>query len=114
RGGYGNGYIHFNRIASAELLATKYPFVTRATVTQSTTEPVNGKTVTLPLCSGNVYQDGCFRTTQQGYPTNLPNDVVLHVPSDIRSGYIQNWQFSVHRQVNNDTLLDVCYYCSYA
>ena len=34
RSGYGIGYIHFNRLASAGLLATNYPIVTRATVTQ--------------------------------------------------------------------------------
>src|SRR5205814_1682033 len=47
RGGYGIGFVHFNRLASAELLATNYPFVTRATVTQSSTGTVDGKTVTL-------------------------------------------------------------------
>lgn len=109
RGGYGVGYVHFNRAASAELLATNYPFVTRATVTQSTTETIDGKTVTLPLCSGTVYRPGCFRTTQMGYPTDLPNDVVLHVPSDLRSGYIQNWQFSVQRQIGKETLAEISY-----
>ncbi|HEY1336312.1 MAG TPA: TonB-dependent receptor, partial [Bryobacteraceae bacterium] len=109
RGGYGIGFIHFNRLASAELLATNYPFVTRATVTQSTTGTVNGQTVTLPLCTGSVYQDGCFRTTQMGYPTDLPNDVVLHVPSDIRSGYVQNWQFAVQRQVGRQTVVEAAY-----
>src|SRR5262249_55232611 len=109
RGGYGIGYIHFNRAASAELLATNYPFVTRATVTQSTTETVNNKTVTLPLCTGSVYQDGCFRTTQMGYPTRLPNGVLLHVPSDLRSGYIQNWQFAVQGQVAHKTLVEAAY-----
>jgi hypothetical protein len=109
RGGYGIGYVHFNRIASAELLETNYPFVTRATVTQSTTGTVDGKTVTLPLCNSSVYQAGCFRTTQMGYPTGLPNDVVLHVPSDLRSGYIQNWQFSVQRQLTRDTLVEAAY-----
>ena len=109
RGGYGIGYVHFNRIASAELLATNYPFVTRATITQSTTTVVDGKTVPLPLCTSNIYQDGCFRTTQMGYPDRMPNDVLLHVPSDIRSGYIQNWQFSVQRQITRDTLVEAAY-----
>jgi hypothetical protein len=108
RGGYGIGYIHFNRIGSANLLATNYPQVTRATITQSTTETVNGKTVSLPLCSGNQF-DGCFRATQQGYPTNLPNDVVLYIPRDTRSGYIQNWQFSIQRKLTHNTLIDAAY-----
>ncbi|MBI4910258.1 MAG: TonB-dependent receptor [Acidobacteria bacterium] len=101
RGGYGIGYVHFNRVASAELLATNYPFVTRATVTQS----IAG----VPLCTGSIYRSGCFRTTQMGYPADLPNDVVLHVPSDLRSGYIQNWQFAVQRQVAKQTMLEAAY-----
>jgi hypothetical protein len=108
RGGYGIGYIYFNRLGSANLLATNYPMVTRATMTQSLTTTVGGKTVPLPLCSGNQYDD-CFRPTQQGYPTGLPNDVVLYVPRDTRSGYVQNWQFSVQRKLSGNTLLDVAY-----
>lgn len=108
RGGYGIGYIHFNRIGSANLLATNYPQVTRATMTQSTTDVVNGKTVTLPLCTGNQY-DGCFRTTQAGYPTGLPNDVVLYIPRNTPAGYIQNWQFSIQRKLARNALIDVAY-----
>jgi hypothetical protein len=109
RGGYGIGFIHFNRAASAEILGTNYPFVTRATVTQSTTGTVDGRTVTLPLCSESVYRSGCFRTTEMGYPANLPNDVVLHIPSDLRTGYVQNWQFSIQRQLTRRSLVEVAY-----
>ncbi|MBI4910120.1 MAG: TonB-dependent receptor [Acidobacteria bacterium] len=72
RGGYGIGYVYFNRLGSANLLATNYPQVTRSTMTQSTTETVDGVTRLLPLRSGNQYS-GCFRTTQAGYPAALPN-----------------------------------------
>ncbi len=108
RGGYGIGYVYFNRLGSANLLATNYPQVTRATMTQSTTTTVNGVTKPLPLCSGNQFDD-CFRATQQGYPTGLPNDVTLFVPKDSRAGYIQNWQLSVQRKLRGSTLLDVGY-----
>ncbi|MFN8004682.1 MAG: hypothetical protein U0X75_27135 [Acidobacteriota bacterium] len=32
RGGYGIGYVHFNRIGSADVLATNFPQITRANV----------------------------------------------------------------------------------
>ncbi len=77
RGGYGLGYIHFNRLASAGLLATNYPIVTRATVTQALPRGADGLP-SIPLCTGDQFA-GCFRTTQQGYAPNLPNNVdALH------------------------------------
>jgi hypothetical protein len=109
RGGYGIGYVYFNRLGSANLLATNYPFVTRATVTQSPNGVVNGRAVVVPLCGGRQYSEGCFRTTPQGYPTGMPNDVVLYMPKDARNGYVQNWQFSIQRKLASRTLLDVAY-----
>lgn len=103
RGGYGIGYVHFNRLASAGLLGTNYPIVTRATMTQSI--PTNG----LPtLCTGNNYEN-CFRTTQAGYPTNLPNNVLLYIPSSTPAGYIQSWQFSVQHQLTERIIVDLGY-----
>ena len=54
RGGYGLGYIHFNRLASAGLLATNYPIVTRATVTQALPRGADGLP-TIPLCTGDNF-----------------------------------------------------------
>jgi hypothetical protein len=39
---------------------------------------------------------------------------VLHVPSDLRSGYIQNWQFSIQRQLARRTLAEVAYVGNHA
>lgn len=100
RGGYGIGYVHFNRIGSADLLATNYPQITRANVTQN---------AALALCTGTVYADNCFRPTQSGYPTGLPNNVVLFTPRETRTAYIQNWQLSVQRELPGNMLLDVAY-----
>lgn len=105
RGGYGIGYSHFNRIGSADLLATNFPQITRANITQN---------AALALCTGNVFADNCFRPTQAGYPTNLPNNVVLFVPREIRSAYIQNWQLSVQRELPGNMLLDVAYVGNHA
>jgi len=108
RGGYGIGYVYFNRLGSANLLATNYPQVTRATMTQSMYTTVNGVNKLVPLCTGNNF-DNCFRTTPMGYPTNLPNDVTLYMPSNSKAGYIQNWQFSIQQKLSRVTLLDVAY-----
>lgn len=105
RGGYGIGYVHFNRIGSADLLATNFPQITRANVTQN---------AALALCTGNVFAENCFRPTQSGYPTGLPNNVVLFVPREIRTSYIQNWQLSVQRELPGNMLLDVAYVGNHA
>ncbi len=105
RGGYGIGYVHFNRIGSADLLATNFPQITRANVTQN---------AALALCTGTVYADNCFRPTQAGYPTGLPNNVVLFTPRETRTAYIQNWQLSVQRELPGNMLLDVAYVGNHA
>ncbi|MBL8203122.1 MAG: TonB-dependent receptor [Blastocatellia bacterium] len=105
RGGYGIGYVHFNRIGSADLLATNFPQITRANVTQN---------AALALCTGNVFAEGCFRPTQAGYPTNLPNNVVLFTPREMRTAYIQNWQLSIQRELPGNMLLDVAYVGNHA
>ena len=106
RGGYGIGYIYFNRLGSANLLATNYPQITRAAITQ--TSPV-----TTPVCTGANFS-GCFRTTQAGYPSGLPNNVTLYIPRDTRTGYVQNWQFSIQRQITPTMLLDIAYVGNHA
>jgi hypothetical protein len=99
RGGYGVGYVYQNRLGSADLLATNYPQITRSTVTQG---------VTSPLCTGNNFS-GCFRPTQQGYPPILPNGVVLYMPRNSRTPYVQNWHLSIQQQLTASTVLDVAY-----
>ncbi len=105
RGGYGIGYVHFNRIGSADLLATNFPQITRANVTQN---------AALAQCTGTVFAEGCFRPTQAGYPTGLPNNVVLFTPRETRTPYIQNWQLSVQHELPGNMLLDVAYVGNHA
>jgi pimeloyl-CoA synthetase len=107
RGGYGIGYTHFNRLGSADLLATNFPQVTRANITQDASNIAGG------LCSGNNFT-GCFRTTQSGYPSGLTNNVTLYVPRDKATPYIQNWQFSIQHELSPSMLLDVAYVGNHA
>jgi hypothetical protein len=107
RGGYGMGYVHFNRLGSADLLATNFPQITRANITQDASNLAGG------VCSGNNFV-GCFRTTQSGYPSGLPNNVTLFIPRDKGTPYIQNWQFSVQRELTKNMLIDVAYVGNHA
>lgn len=100
RGGYAKGFVFMNRLGSADILGTNFPIVTRANVPQT---PAN------PLCTGTVFQPNCFRPTQNGYPTGLPNNVVLYIPRDMPTASIQNWQLSVQRDLFADLVLDVAY-----
>ncbi len=101
RGGYGLGYNYWNRMASAELMSTNAPFVTRFSQQQ-------GANVLGNLCTGNNFAN-CFRRTQDGYPVNLPSNVILHLQRDFPWGYIQNWHFTVQYSVARNTLIDVAY-----
>jgi len=102
RGGFGMGYVYFNRLGSANLLATNFPQITRAAIAQTAPGTTN------PLCTGNNFS-GCFRTTQQGYPSALPNNVTLYIPRHTPTSYVQNWQLSVQREVFSNTVIDVAY-----
>ena len=105
RGGYGIGYSHFNRLGSADILATNFPQITRANVTQDPSRP---------RCSGSVFAENCFRATQDGYPSGLPNNVVLYIPRDSRTAYIQNWQLSIQHELTSNMLIDVAYVGNHA
>lgn len=101
RGGYALGWNFWNRMASAELLNTNAPYVTRFSTTNS---PANLSTP----CVGDAFTN-CFRSREQGYPSNLPSNVILFVDPDTPWGYIQNWHVTVQRTLFRDTLLDVAY-----
>lgn len=101
RGGYGVGYNYWNRMASAELLGTNAPFVTRFSAQNSAANLG-------ALCTGNNFTN-CFRTREQGYPVNPPSNVVLHVDPRAPWSYVQNWHFTVQHQLTRKTLIDVAY-----
>ncbi len=101
RSGYGIGYNYWNRMASAEVLGTNAPFVTRFSRTNSVLNIGN-------LCAGNGFEN-CFRPTWQGYPTNLPSNVILYMQHEMPWSYIQNWHFTVQHSLTPNTLIDLAY-----
>jgi hypothetical protein len=98
RTGYGIAFNHFNRVGSANLLSINGPQVVSALVTQ------------------NVNQSS-FAPTQNGYPAGITaadklNPLLAnlaYIPPDTRTAYVQNWVFSVQREVLRDTVLDLAY-----
>jgi hypothetical protein len=109
RAGYAIGYNYWNRMASAELLNTNAPFVTRASIQNVASR--NGAGNIENICTGNNFT-GCFRRTQDGYPTNLltsPGSVILYMPRDFPWSYVQNWHLTIQHQITRNTLIDVAY-----
>jgi hypothetical protein len=99
RGGYGLSYVHFNRAGGANILPINGPQVINAVVTQ--TDPTSSS----------------FRTTQQGYPTDITDPArfnplaanITYMPNDYRSTRVQSWFASLQREVWNGALIDLAY-----
>jgi hypothetical protein len=108
RTGYGISYVLFERQGSDSYLAYNGPFVVNAQITQA---PSQG------LCPAGSQSLTCFRTTEMGYPDNLAsqanfstvNTKTVYIPKDIRMPYVQNWHFTVQRELAKDLVLDVGY-----
>ena len=108
RSSYGISYIHFNRMGGENILSYNGPFVIGASVNQL---PTQGP------CGPTSAPTSCFRTTQEGYPTNLviPENFstlsarVNYIPANLSSGYVQSWHLTVQRELAEGFLLDVAY-----
>ena len=108
RSGYGISYIQFIRQGGDSYLAYNGPFVVNAQITQS---PSQG------LCAPGQPPLTCFRTTDMGYPagftspTNFStvNTKTVYIDKTIRTPYVQNWHFTVQRELAKNLLLDVGY-----
>ncbi|MBI3209165.1 MAG: TonB-dependent receptor [Candidatus Solibacter usitatus] len=98
RSGYGVSYAHFNRVGSADLLSINGPQVVSALTTQTITQ-------------------SNFIPTQNGYPAGLTSPERLnpllanlaYLPVDTRTAYVQNWVFSLQREVAKNTVIDIAY-----
>ncbi len=115
RSAYGVSYIHFNRMGGENLLAYNLPNIVNPTIDQA---PLTAGSAGVPLCTNNTQAPGtCFRTTLQGYPDNflnvdnvkLTNVRTNYIPADYKTSYVQNWHFTIQRELVKDLLLDVAY-----
>ncbi len=98
RGAYGTSYIHFNRAGGGNILGINGPQVVIAVIAQRPT-------------------DAQFRPTQDGYPLGLTDPSrfdplranISYIPRDTRSGMVQNWSFSIQRELPWALVADLGY-----
>ena len=103
RSGYGISYIHFNRSGGGNLLAINGPQVVNAIVNQT------------PTLNGAI--NPAYRTVDQGYPAGLTDpdkfvgrtSNISYIPRDTKTGYVQNWFFSIQREILPNTVFDIAY-----
>jgi hypothetical protein len=108
RSGYGISYVLFERQGSDSYLAYNGPFVVNAQITQA---PSQG------LCPAGSQSLTCFRPTEMGYPDGLTsqanlntvNTKTVYIPTNIRMPYVQNWHFTLQRELAKNLILDVGY-----
>ena len=116
RSGYGISYTQFNREGGENLLAYNGPYIVGATINQISPKPSN-------QCINDTQdQTLCFRTTQQGYSTNLvapsafdPLKVTSrYIPRNNPTGYVQSYHLTVQQQLPGQAVLDVAYVGSHS
>ena len=131
RAGYGLGFAQFNREGGENLLVYNLPAVVNTNVVQAPLNANPGVTGTQPrlaVCTagqlGASYNPAnptpCFRTSTQGYPTNLasPSNVTAasnlltqarYLPKNLPTGYVQSWHLTVQREIGHANTLEVAY-----
>jgi hypothetical protein len=108
RTGYGISYVLFIRQGGDSYLAYNGPSVVNAQITQSPSEP---------LCTASANPLTCFRPTMMGYPDGFTspanfstvNTKTVYIQKDIRWPYVQNWHFTIQRELGQNMVLDVGY-----
>jgi hypothetical protein len=108
RAGYGISYIQFIRQGGDSYLAYNGPAVVNSQITQS---PSQG------LCGANSAPLTCFRPTEMGYPAGFTDPAnfstvttkTVYIDKTIRTPYVQNWHFTIQRELAKDLALDLGY-----
>jgi outer membrane receptor protein involved in Fe transport len=108
RAGYGISYVLFERQGGDSYLAYNGPYVVNSQITQSPSEG---------LCQANQAPTTCFRTTEMGYPQGFTDPAnfstvttkTVYIQKNIRTPYVQNWHFTIQRELAKNLLLDVAY-----
>jgi hypothetical protein len=131
RAGYGINYAQFNREGGENLLSYNLPAIVNTNVNQIPSfanAGIVGSANTQTLCTtaqlGAAYNPAnptpCFRTTAQGYPTNLTSPSIVtaasnantqarYIPKNLPTGYVQSWHLTVQRQLGPSTTFEVAY-----
>ena len=111
RGGYGIVYSQWNRAGGENNLTYNGPNVVNASITQVAPTPA-------VLCTNDTQlQSSCFRQTQQGYAANLTtpayfnplNVLSRYIPPNFKTGYVQQYQVGIQRQLPGGVLADIAY-----
>jgi len=119
RAGYGLGFAQFNREGGENMLGYNGPFIVNTNRVQVAPFAPSGSTKSKqPVCAtGDEPFSSCFRTTQQGFPTNFATSAnyntllaeVRYIPKDLPTGYIQSYHLTVQRQITGSTTFEVSY-----
>jgi len=102
RAGYGISYTFFNRPGSAQE-ALNSPFANFAVLNQ--TMPQGGPAPATFLTTLNSFSTGIADAAN----FNPANFNVVYAPPDARWPYIQNWFFSVQREISKTTVVEIAY-----
>jgi hypothetical protein len=114
RSAYGISYVHFNRMGGENILGFTGPFV--FAVTRNQVAPAAASSPQ-PICGSGQDFLSCFQRTQDGFPSSFNDPAqyntrttrVNYIPVDTPSPYVQNWHFTIQRDLGNNFLLDVGY-----
>lgn len=132
RAGYGLSFSQFNREGGENLLVYNLPNIVNTNIVQAPQYAdiaVTGKSqAVLAVCTAaqaSVAYDPsnptpCFRTTSQGYPTNLANPANVsaasnlttqarYIPKNLPTGYVQAYHLTIQRQVGPSTTVEASY-----
>ena len=117
RGGFGTGYVHYTRAGSGDITGINAPQAQFAAVTQPAPSMTNHCSTPVPaqIIAVGSTTPSCYVTADQGFPTGLvttfnrATDNITWVPKDRPDSYVENYFFSVQRQLTKNTLIDVAY-----
>jgi hypothetical protein len=120
RAGYGISYIEFFRQGSDSYLYYNGPSVVNAQMTQQPYTVSGTKVTYTPLCGTNpsiASLSTCFLPTAMGYPAGFSspasfstaNTKTVFIDPTIHTPYVQNWHFTIQRELAQDLMLDLGY-----
>ena len=118
RSGYGVSYIHFNRMGGENILSYNGPTVVDTAINQVPYKLVNGAFASAtPICAAGQASPDCFRPTMLGFvpsmasPANFTtlNTRTNFTPVNNRTAYVQNWHFTIQRELGHGWVVDAAY-----